>query len=96
MEAIETAGERKAKLEQDLAQASAAYRERAAALDQVARKAAAEKLAKKVETRAGFAGAGERGVSDRSSARRTGPSNGADRVEFLDFGECGRRAPGAG
>ncbi len=49
IEAIETAGERKIKLEQELAQAGAAYQESAAALTK-ARKAAAEKLAKKVET----------------------------------------------
>ncbi len=49
MDAIETAGERRAKLEQDWRQASAAYRERARQLTS-ARKAAAEKLAKKVET----------------------------------------------
>ena len=34
LEAIETAGERKAKLERDLAQASAAYRERGSGADQ--------------------------------------------------------------
>ena len=81
MEAIETAGERKAKLEQELAQASAAYAERAAALTK-ARKAGAEKLAKKVETELDSL-ALENAVF-RIEVREAGWSeDGADGVEFL-------------
>ncbi len=81
MEAGETAGERKAKLEQDLSTASEAYRETAGSLTKL-RKAAAAKLAKKVE--------GELGSLALESAVfriEIQPSNwsesGADQVEFL-------------
>ncbi len=87
IEAIESAGERKAKLEQDLAQSSAAYRERAAELTN-ARKAAAEKLAKKVETEL-HSLALESAVF-RIEVRDAGWSeNGADRVEFLISANAG-------
>ena len=56
MEAIETAGERKAKLEQDLAQASAAYQERAAALTNGAEGGGGE-AGEESGDGAGFAGA---------------------------------------
>ncbi len=87
MEAIETAGERKAKLDRDLAQASSAYQERAAVLTG-ARKAAAEKLAKKVETELDSL-ALESAVFriDVREANWTG--NGADRVEFLISANAG-------
>jgi DNA repair protein RecN (Recombination protein N) len=87
MEAIETAGDRKAKLEQELVQASAAYAERAAALTR-ARKAGAEKLAKKVETELDSL-ALESAVF-RIEVRETGWSpDGADRVEFLISANAG-------
>ena len=81
MEAIETAGERKAKLEQDLAQAGSAYRERAATLTS-ARKAAAEKLAKKVEAELDSL-ALESAVFRIEVREANWSGNGADRVEFL-------------
>jgi DNA repair protein RecN (Recombination protein N) len=81
MAAVETAGERKALLEQDLARSSEAYQQAAAALSK-ARKSAAEKLAKKV--------AGELGSLALKNAVfriELQPANwsehGADRVEFL-------------
>jgi DNA repair protein RecN (Recombination protein N) len=87
MEAIETAGERKAKLEQELTQASAAYAERAAALTK-ARKAGAEKLAKKVETELDSL-ALENAVF-RVAVREAGWSeDGADGVEFLISANAG-------
>jgi DNA repair protein RecN (Recombination protein N) len=87
MDAIETASERKAKLEQELAQASAAYAERAAALTK-ARKAGAEKLAKKVETELDSL-ALESAVF-RIEVREAGWSeDGADRVEFLISANAG-------
>ena len=80
LEAIETAGERRTKLEQDLTQSAAAYQERAAALTS-ARQAAADKLAKKVETELD-ALALENAVF-RVDLRETNWSeNGADRAEF--------------
>jgi DNA repair protein RecN (Recombination protein N) len=87
MEAIETAGERKAKLEQDLAQASAAYGERAAALTG-ARNAAAEKLAKKVETELDSL-ALESAVFRIEVREANWTGNGADRVEFLISANAG-------
>ena len=87
MEAIETAGERKSKLEQDLAQASAAYAKSAAALTK-ARKAAAEKLAKKVETELDALALGS--AVFRIEVREAGWSEeGADRVEFLISANAG-------
>jgi DNA repair protein RecN (Recombination protein N) len=87
MEALETAGERKAKLEQELAQASAAYAQCAAALTK-ARQAGAEKLSKKVETELDSL-ALESAVF-RIEVRETGWSpDGADRVEFLISANAG-------
>ena len=94
MEAIETAGERKAKLEQDLAQASAAYLERAAALTS-ARKAAAEKLAKKVETELDSL-ALESAVFRIEVREANWTENGADRVEFLISANAGEEPQAAG
>jgi DNA repair protein RecN (Recombination protein N) len=87
MEAIETAGERKAKLEQDLAQAGAAYGERAAALTH-ARKAAAEKLSKKVETELDSL-ALESAVFRVEVREANWSEHGADRVEFLISANAG-------
>jgi DNA repair protein RecN (Recombination protein N) len=87
MEAIETAGDRRTKLEQDLAQASAAYQERAAALTS-ARKAAADKLAKKVETELGSL-ALESAVFRIEVLQANWSENGADRVEFLISANAG-------
>jgi DNA repair protein RecN (Recombination protein N) len=87
MEAIETAGERKAKLEQDLAQASAAYAEHAGTLTK-ARKAGAEKLAKKVETELEALALGS--AVFRIEVREASWSeDGADRVEFLISANAG-------
>ena len=87
MEAIETAGERRAQLEQDLAQASAAYAEHAAALTK-ARKAAAEKLAKKVETELDSL-ALESAVFRIEVRDAAWSEDGADRVEFLISANAG-------
>jgi DNA repair protein RecN (Recombination protein N) len=87
MEAIETAGERKAKLEQDLAQASAAYSVHAGGLTK-ARKAGAEKLAKKVETELEALALGS--AVFRIEVREASWSeDGADRVEFLISANAG-------
>lgn len=87
MEAIETAEERKAKLEQELAQASADYAKCAGALTK-ARKAGAEKLAKKVETELDSL-ALESAVF-RIEVQAAGWSeDGADRVEFLISANAG-------
>lgn len=80
-DAIETAGERRSKLEQELAQASAAYAEAAAVLTS-ARKAAAEKLAKKVETELDSV-ALENAVFRIEIREANWSETGADRVEFL-------------
>jgi DNA repair protein RecN (Recombination protein N) len=87
MEAIETAGERRAKLEQDLAQASSAYQERASALTG-ARKVAAEKLAKKVETELDSL-ALESAVFRIEVREASWSGNGADRIEFLISANAG-------
>ena len=81
MDAIETAGERKIRLEQELAQASADYENCAGALTK-ARKAGAEKLAKKVETELAALALG--GAVFRIELQEAAWSeDGADRVEFL-------------
>jgi DNA repair protein RecN (Recombination protein N) len=87
MEAVESAGERKSKLEIELARASEDYRAVAEALTK-RRSAAAEKLAKKVE--------GELGSLALESAVfriEVQPANwsgqGADRVEFLISANAG-------
>jgi DNA repair protein RecN (Recombination protein N) len=87
MEGIETAGERKAKLERDLAQAGSAYQERAAALTG-ARKAAAEKLARKVETELDSL-ALESAVFRIEVREANWTGNGADRIEFLISANAG-------
>src|SRR6202034_942732 len=87
MEAIETSGERKAKLERDLAQASSAYQERASTLTG-ARKVAAEKLAKKVETELDSL-ALESAVFRIEVREANWTGNGADRVEFLISANAG-------
>ena len=82
MEAIETAGDRKAKLEQELSQASAAYQERATALT-AARKAAAEKLSKKVEAELDSLALESAVFRIQVEAAANWTANGADRVDFL-------------
>ena len=81
MEAVETAGERKAKLGQDLSRASEAYRETAGSLTKL-RKAAATKLAKKVEGELGSL-ALENAVFRIEIQSSDWSERGADRVEFL-------------
>jgi DNA repair protein RecN (Recombination protein N) len=81
MEAIETAGERKAKLEQDLACSSQAYRAAAGSLSK-SRAAAAQKLAKKVEGELGSL-ALESAVFRIEIQPASWSERGADRVEFL-------------
>jgi DNA repair protein RecN (Recombination protein N) len=87
LEAIETAGERKARLEQDLAQASAAYLARAGALTG-ARKAAAEKLARKVETELDALALGS-ALFRIDVTEANWSANGVDRVEFLISANAG-------
>jgi DNA repair protein RecN (Recombination protein N) len=87
MEAIETAGDRKAKLEQDLAQGSAAYAKCAGALTK-ARKAGAEKLAKKVETELDSL-ALESAVFRIEVRDAAWSEDGADSVEFLISANAG-------
>ena len=81
IEAAETAGERKAKLEQELARSSAAYREAAAALTKL-RTAAAGKLMRKVEGELGSL-ALENAVFRIEVRPATWSEKGADGVEFL-------------
>ena len=81
IEAVETAGERKATLEQDLASASEAYREAAGALTK-SRGAAAQKLAKKVEGELASL-ALENAVFRIVIQPGVWSERGADRVEFL-------------
>jgi len=81
LEAVETAGERKAQLEREAAQASDAYRDAAAALTKL-RQAAAEKLARKVETELDSL-ALENAVFRIEIQPATWSELGADRVEFL-------------
>jgi DNA repair protein RecN (Recombination protein N) len=81
IEAIETAGERKAKLEQDLASSSEAYRLAAGSLTK-SRAAAAQKLAKKVEGELGSL-ALEGAVFVIGIQPANWGERGADRVEFL-------------
>lgn len=87
MEAIETAGERRTKLERELAAASTAYQEKAAALTR-ARRAAAEKLAKKVETELDSL-ALEAAVFRIEVREASWSEHGADRVEFLISANAG-------
>ena len=94
LEAIETAGDRRTRLEQDLAQASVAYQERAAALTS-ARKAAADKLAKKVETELDSL-ALESAVFRIEVIESKLVRNGADRVEFLISANAGEEPQSLG
>jgi DNA repair protein RecN (Recombination protein N) len=87
LDGVETAGERKAKLERDLTQASASYRERAAQLTS-ARKIAAQKLSKKVETELDSL-ALENAVFRVEVLEAGWSENGADRVEFLISANAG-------
>jgi DNA repair protein RecN (Recombination protein N) len=87
LEAIETAGERKVKLAAELAQSSAAYAECAAALTK-ARKAGAEKLAKKVETELASLALGS-AVFRIEVGEAAWSEDGADRVEFLISANAG-------
>ena len=81
MEAVESAGERRVKLEHESAERTEKFRESAAGLTK-ARRLAAEKLAKKVETELDSL-AMENAVL-RIEVREAGASEtGADRVEFL-------------
>jgi DNA repair protein RecN (Recombination protein N) len=81
LDAMETAGERKANLEQDLARSSEAFREAAASLTRL-RKAAADKLAKRVEGELGSL-ALESAVFRIEIQPANWSERGADRVEFL-------------
>ena len=87
IEAIETASERRARLEQELAAAAAAYRERAAALT-AARKDAAGKLAKKVEAELNSL-ALEGAVFRIDVKEGAWSENGSDGVEFLISANAG-------
>lgn len=81
LSAVENAGARKAQLAEDVARASEAYREAAAALTKL-RKSAAEKLTRKVEAELGSL-ALEKAVFRISVQPATWSAQGADRVEFL-------------
>ena len=87
IQAVETAGERKAKLEQDLARSSEAYRDAAAALTKQ-RKSAAEKLARKVEGELGSL-ALENSVFRVAVQAASWSAHGADGVEFLISANAG-------
>jgi DNA repair protein RecN (Recombination protein N) len=87
MEAVESAGERKVKLEHESAERAEKFRESAAGLTK-ARRAAGEKLAKRVETELDSL-AMENAVL-RIEVREAGASEtGADRVEFLISANAG-------
>jgi DNA repair protein RecN (Recombination protein N) len=81
VEAVETAGERKLMLEQELARASEAYRQAAASLTKL-RTAAAEKLTRKVEAELGSL-ALDNAVFQIAVQPASWSEQGADRVEFL-------------
>jgi DNA repair protein RecN (Recombination protein N) len=81
IEALETASERRAKLKQELERLSQTYREAAGSLTKL-RKAAAEKLAKKVESELGSL-ALESAVFTIEIRPADWSERGADRVEFL-------------
>jgi len=87
IEAIETASERKAKLERGLAEASAAYENRAHELTR-ARRSAAEQLANKVETELDSL-ALESAVFRIEVREARWSENGLDRVEFLISANAG-------
>jgi len=81
MEAVETAGERKATLERELARSSDEYRAASETLSR-SRKTAAEKLAKKVEGELGSL-ALENAAFRIMVQPATWSEQGADRIEFL-------------
>jgi DNA repair protein RecN (Recombination protein N) len=81
MDAVETAGERKAMLEREVARSSDEYRAAAETLSR-SRKAAAERLAKKVEGELGSL-ALENAVFRIAVQPATWSEQGADRIEFL-------------
>jgi DNA repair protein RecN (Recombination protein N) len=85
--AVETAGERKVKLEQEVTRSSDAYREAAASLTKL-RKSAAEKLTRKVEGELGSL-ALENAVFRVELQPASWSANGADRVEFLISANAG-------
>jgi DNA repair protein RecN (Recombination protein N) len=85
--AVETAGERKSKLEQELARSSEAYRDAAGALTKL-RKSAAEKLARKVMGELG-ALALENAVFRIELQAANWSAHGADRAEFLISANAG-------
>ena len=85
--AVETAGERKLKLEQDVARSSEAYREAAASLTKL-RKSAADKLTRKVESELGSL-ALENAVFRIEVQPASWSAQGADRVEFLISANAG-------
>lgn len=87
MEAIETAGERRSRLSADLALASEAYRDHAAIMTG-ARKTAAEKLAKKVETELDSL-ALESAVFRIEVQEANWSESGANRAEFLISANAG-------
>ena len=87
MEAVESAGERRAKLEREAAEQSEKFREAAAGLTK-ARRAAGEKLAKKVETELD-ALAMENAVLRIEVREAVASATGADRVEFLISANAG-------
>ncbi len=81
MDAVESAGEHRVKLEREAAERSEAYREAAAALTKL-RKAAAAKLAKKVEAELDSL-ALENAVFRVEVSLAEASENGVDRVDFL-------------
>jgi DNA repair protein RecN (Recombination protein N) len=85
--AVETAGERKVKLEQEVKRSSDAFREAAASLTKL-RKSAAEKLTRKVEGELGSL-ALENAVFRVELQPASWSANGADRVEFLISANAG-------
>jgi DNA repair protein RecN (Recombination protein N) len=87
IQAVETAGERKAKLEQDLARSSEAYSDAAVSLTKQ-RKSAAEKLARKVEGELGSL-ALENAVFRVDVQAASWSAHGADRTEFLISANAG-------
>ena len=92
IQAIESTGERRVKLEEELASTGEAYRDAAAALTE-ARKTAARKLAKKVETELDSL-ALESAVLRIEVQPANWSADGADRVEFLISANVGEEPRG--
>ena len=90
IEAVETAGERRANLEQELARLSEAFQEAAGSLTKL-RKSAAEKLAKKVEGELGSL-ALDSAVFKIEIQAANWSERGADWVEFLISANVGEEA----